>query len=326
VKTLQQWFLLFAGALAGVIGSFLLMKYETLISMHKGLSYATLLLLLLLILGVLPFQKIVDSFLLWRSKKKPYVIGILCDMGWDEKRPYSQFATGTKITIEEWKDQLKNDAKKNNVSIEIRSVTLKENLYRYTAVINPYGGVYPEVDLANATSLSKIFDYVSKGGVFVNVADVPGFWAYNVMLQRRSVASPPIRTVKEDASGAISVNSFSIVAFAPFVQKLWLNVNPHEKNESIRWKDPVRYGTERFQQEVPNMMIHRLAVVERNVEPVLTLVNSNATDVEEMTPLFFAVYDKGKFLISLIFQDFDKNNNNQKIKEILSLVLIQAIK
>ena len=325
MKTIQQWSLLFAGALAGVIGSFLFAEHQKWLSEHSGLLYAFILLVALLILGALPFRRMRAKFLLWRSKKEPYTIGILNDMGWDEKRPYRQFATGTNITIEEWRDQLKKDAKKNKVKVKVSFVTVKGNLYRYSAILNPYGGVYPEEDLASAVVLSKIFDYVSKGGIFVNVADVPGFWAYSVKLERKSVAVPPIRTVKED-SGSISVSSISLVALAPFVQRLWLNVNPHEKEENILWKDPVRNGTERFQQEIRNLKIHRIAVVERNVEPVLILADTRGADGSELTPLFFAAYDNGKFLISLIFQDSEENPNNQKIKEILSLILVQAIK
>ena len=246
-------------------------------------------------------------------------------MGWDEKRPYRQFATGTNITIEDWRDQLTKDAEKNRVKVKVSFVSSKESFYRYSAILNPYGGVYPEEDLAGAVILSKVFDYVSKGGTFVNVADVPGYWAYSLKLERKSVAGPPIRTVKED-SGLLSISSIVPVAFAPFVQKLWLSVNPHEKEENILWKNPVRNGTERFQQDIRSLRIDRIAVVERNVEPVVVLADVKGTDGSELTPIFFAGYDNGNFLISLVYQDSEENPNNQKIKEILSLVLVQAMK
>ena len=325
MKTVQQWSLLFAGALAGVIGSFLFTQHERWLSVHNGLFYATILLIGLLIVGAFPFRRIGDGFLRWRSKKKPYAIGILSDIGWDEKRPYRQFATGTQVTIKEWREQLMEDAERNGVKIEISLVSSKDRFYRYSAILNPYGGVYPEEDLASATVLSKIFDYVGKGGTFVNVADVPGFYAYSPKLERKSVAGAPILTVRED-SGRLSVSSISPVALAPFVQKLWLNVNPHEKEERISWKSPVKNGTERFGQDIRTMRIERIAVVERNVEPVLTLADAKGAGESELTPLFFATYENGKFLISLVYQDSDANINNQKTKEILSVVLLQAIK
>jgi hypothetical protein len=209
--------------------------------------------------------------------------------------------------------------------VKVKFLNSKQNFYPYSAILNPYGGVYPEEDLAGTVVLSKVFDYVSKGGTFVNVADVPGYWAYSTKLERKSAAGPPIRHVKED-SGLVSISSIVPVAFAPFVQKLWLSVNPHEKEENIQWKDPVKNGTERFKQEISNLRIDRIAVVERNVEPVLVLANAKGADGSELTPLFFATYDNGKFLISLIYQDSKENPNNQKIREILSLILIQTMR
>jgi hypothetical protein len=222
-------------------------------------------------------------------------------------------------------EQLTKDAEKNGVKVKVDLVTSKDRFYRYSAILNPYGGVYPEEDLAGTIVLSNIFDYVGRGGTFVNVADVPGFWAYSPKLERKSVAGPPIRTVRED-SGVLSISSISLVALAPFVQKLWLNVNPREKEESISWNSPVKNGTERFQQDIRKLRIDRIAVVERNVEPVLTLADAKGEDGSELTPLFFATYENGKFLISLVYQDSEANVNNQKIKEILSVVLLRAMK
>jgi hypothetical protein len=73
------------------------------------------------------------------------------------------------------------------------------------------------------------------------------------------------------------------------------------------------------------LKIHRIAVAERNVDPVIVLANTKGTDGSELTPLFFATYDNGRFLISLLFQNAMENQNNQKMKEILSLVLVKAL-
>ena len=46
-------------------------------------------------------------------------------------------------------------------------------------VLNPFGEVYPEEDLSLHTTLTEIRDYVSGGGVYVNVAGYPFWWQYN---------------------------------------------------------------------------------------------------------------------------------------------------
>ena len=325
MKTLQQWSLLFAGALASVIGGYVLTQYEEWLSQHSGLYYALIFVCVLLVLSVFPFQKIVNGVLLLRRKTSPHKIGILNDMGWDEKRPTEQFATGTNITIDNWKMQIEADAKRNGMKACVEAINANKNFYSFSAILNPYGGVYPEEDLAGTAILRKIFDYVSKGGIFVNTADVPGFWAYNSKLERKSVAVPAIHHVKE-GSGGLSINSFTLVGFSPFVQKLGLNVNPWEKQEKVKWQDVVKHGTERFQEEIDTMRIDRIAGVERNVEPILTLLTGEKSQGDKLTPLFLETYDSGIFLISLIYQNSKDNPNNTKIKDILSIVLIQAIK
>lgn len=52
-----------------------------------------------------------------------------------------------------------------------------DNFDKYTAILNPYGGVYPERDLSNYETLNKILNYVREGGFFINVADIPGYFA-----------------------------------------------------------------------------------------------------------------------------------------------------
>jgi hypothetical protein len=33
--------------------------------------------------------------------------------------------------------------------------------------------------------LDEIFNYVKEGGIFLNISDIPGYWAYNKLLERR---------------------------------------------------------------------------------------------------------------------------------------------
>jgi hypothetical protein len=63
-------------------------------------------------------------------------------------------------------------------TIELGSV-LDVITTRPDIVLNPFGEVYPEEDLSLHTTLTKIRDYVSCGGVYVNVAGYPFWWQYN---------------------------------------------------------------------------------------------------------------------------------------------------
>lgn len=61
----------------------------------------------------------------------------------------------------------------------------------YPIILNPYGGVYPEENVSNLTSLENIFNYVKSGGVYINIADIPFYYAYDNSL-KRSVDTTPL--------------------------------------------------------------------------------------------------------------------------------------
>jgi hypothetical protein len=61
---------------------------------------------------------------------------------------------------------------------------------RYPIIINPYGGVYPERDISTLQSLEDIIFFVKNGGIYLNIADIPFFYAYDKNLNRRLDTTP----------------------------------------------------------------------------------------------------------------------------------------
>ena len=57
-------------------------------------------------------------------------------------------------------------------------------------MINPYGGVYPEEDLSTLVSLDRVFDFVRTGGIYINIADIPFYYAFDKKLNRRIDTTP----------------------------------------------------------------------------------------------------------------------------------------
>jgi len=102
-------------------------------------------------------------------------IGILSDITWEKK--YKLYATYTDLSPEDWQEKILHEARESGVKVKVCPITTKKNLHGYMLVLNPYGGAYPERNLQTFATLDKIFEYVAKGGLFVNVADVPGFYA-----------------------------------------------------------------------------------------------------------------------------------------------------
>lgn len=81
-------------------------------------------------------------------------------------------------------------------------------------VINPFGEAYPEEDLSLHTTFTYIRDYVSGGGVYVNVAGYPFFWAYN-----------PITRHKAEA-GRWEQQSPNLMVLKPLLQDTLLAISP----------------------------------------------------------------------------------------------------
>lgn len=61
----------------------------------------------------------------------------------------------------------------------------------YPMIINPYGGSYLETDLEDLPEFNRIKRYVRKGGIFINIADIPFYYAYSKDLGRMVDTTPP---------------------------------------------------------------------------------------------------------------------------------------
>ena len=59
----------------------------------------------------------------------------------------------------------------------------KENVFKkFPIVLNPFGGVYPEKDLSCLISLDIIFDFVSNGGIYINIDFILFYYAFDKIL------------------------------------------------------------------------------------------------------------------------------------------------
>lgn len=96
-------------------------------------------------------------------------------------------------------------AKELGIKARIRYINAETQFDSVVAVLNPYGEVYPEVDVKENISIQKIFSYVKNGGLFINVADVPLYYAYNSMLRRFVDTTEPVVTSAQEQHGAFEV-------------------------------------------------------------------------------------------------------------------------
>jgi len=245
-------------------------------------------------------------------------IGILNDVEWDQN--YKQISSYTDISPEEWKETIERWAKSNKVRIKVKLIKVLKRFKSYFAILNPYGGVYPENDLKNFETLNRIFTYVNEGGLFVNVADIPGYWAYNPKLRRRLTATPPIYGVQRLPDGRMSINALISFVLAPFMKELGLNVINTEGFRFDSWDFESEF--KEFKEGIDRLIVYRAVVVEKNVEAIIKPQMHDG--IGRITPFFFVKYGEGRCLILLL--DMEKSlPENMKMKEILVKILIEFL-
>ena len=96
----------------------------------------------------------------------------------------------TRFGPEEWKRRIDN--KFHTAFIENPSDIGRE----YTAIINPYGEVYPEESIINLTTFHKILQFVADGGTFVCAGGYAFFYAFHIETNRINPLTEPTKGYK----------------------------------------------------------------------------------------------------------------------------------
>ena len=229
----------------------------------------------------------------WR---KP-VIGILNDIGWDTAN--KETCTYTDIPPTEWKRVF--DSAPN---LTAKIVSTRDSFDRFVAILNPYGGVYPETNLRDLSVLKKILGFVGEGGTFINVADIPSYFAYDQKLDRRLDTTSPIFVVQNN-----QIQPLRLFEMTPLMKELGLRVLNTQLQQDFS----------QFSNAKATIVSERVAVVEPNMKSFIPM-NSTAN---LQTSAFFGVkYGEGDFIFSLLF--ITRSLHNQNAKNIIKEALVKV--
>lgn len=137
---------------------------------------------LLLLYGHQYFDPWIHRKLLELREINPRV-GIISDLG---QSMSGETASWTETSPTEWRENILKRTSTSEDSVLIKEINVgNEVLHSNSVILNPYGGVYPETDIRGNNTLESIFEYVEEGGVFINIADFPFYWAYSIQQNRR---------------------------------------------------------------------------------------------------------------------------------------------
>jgi hypothetical protein len=216
---------------------------------------------LLIGIGFLDFLVFIYIYIQRRFNSWKRNVGIYAPYDIDD-----QTASWVSLSVRQISDLLKRS------SMSYRIIQSDNELSRYPIILNPYGGAYPENNISSLESLESIFDYVREGGIYINIADVPFYYAFDKNLGRRIGITPNIHPL----TTAISFLSVKIS------EKLKVRVYPVDRNN--KWKIDTGPDKDRV------FSIH---------EGYINLFNQTISiDHTECSPQICLPYGKGWFIFS----------------------------
>lgn len=91
------------------------------------------------------------------------------------KYPFSEFK------IEDWEKRFSQAVEVEKRKFAVERIPLSRVGSEYAVIVNPFGEAYPEKDVKSRFAFNHLKNYVEDGGVLVNVAGFPFFWAWDVL-------------------------------------------------------------------------------------------------------------------------------------------------
>ena len=315
---------------------------------------------MLLLHGVGALQAGFCRALRWYRIRKPS-IAILADLPWSAEKGTFAWAW-SKMTPNEWYFRLRKKLEERGINAKIKLIKITKPwtrwfLDRHNVILNPYGSVYPEVNIKELTVWRSILHYVLNGGIVVNVADIPFYWAYD---PKREIRYELVRyfhqyvptTYKLEREKAVlmkgKIISFGPYPETPFLQQLRINIINTEfyrEGQIIPYFHKLKFKLLNHE-ELDNVAINRAIVigeirrVKRNDGRIETRREIHVKHVESLvediqspdgnfiiTPLCRIYFGKGEFITSLLYLEYDKQPEDvkERIIELLCNLMIATL-
>jgi len=95
------------------------------------------------------------------------------------EKPCSKYPF-TEFKIEDWEKRFSQISDAGKSKYEIEKIPLSKVGNEFAVIINPFGEAYPERDVKKRIAFNVLKNYIEDGGVLVNVAGFPFFYAWDV--------------------------------------------------------------------------------------------------------------------------------------------------
>jgi hypothetical protein len=194
----------------------------------------------------------------------------------------------TDSTPTEWLQEIQKAGLRRGLKLRVQLIPSSKAFDPFDAVVNPFGSTYPEANFQVFPVYQRLLKYIREGGLFVNVADVPTYFAFNPNLNRSIDRTPAIYSE--------SGQELRFFQRVPLMEELAVRVLNYAMPTPPAV--PVTAGQSYAScGPIPStVVITRAAIIEGNVQSVFTPIDLNG---DKITPLFFCQYGDGRALCSL---------------------------
>jgi len=260
-----------------------------------------------------------------RWRKDRLKVGILNDMNWEAGG--KGVAVGTDVSPEEWKIQIESIAQELSIGVNVEYIDNKRaDFDTFVAILNPYGEVYPELNVRTLSSLRRIISYDGGGGLFVNVAGIPSYYAYNSMLKRFVDTTQAVFASDVD-KGVLSLIVTRPFQLTPLMQEMGLQVVSFKSGFACNINEILgRSGMVGLHEG--QLTLRRAVLIESNMDSCIFRLEVNMGDKKQyVTPLFFASYGNGDLLISLVWinDEYHDDSNKRALKYAISKLMLTKL-
>jgi hypothetical protein len=240
----------------------------------------------------------------WRRPRIGILAGLTSTTG-DRIVPMS-----TEIPPAEWKEELRKAAARRGVAVRIKLTPALARFDSFDALVNPFGSTYPESSFQDFPIYRRLLDYIREGGLFVNVADIPTYFAFNAHLRRSIDRTPAVYSGEGQP-----VRFFERV---PLMEELAIRVRNYESLGPPTVSPVLQAAFASCGPVPPSLVITRAAIVEGNVKPIIAALRLNQ---DNATPLFLCPYGDGRVLCSLSFLSNDYSANKAVVPFLADLTI-----
>ena len=152
---------------------------------------------------LMQYPDIVRRFSLRSAPPHGLSIAVLDGYAVDRVNEKPCVPTFSHVLSKDWSSLLQN------ASSSVSFISSSEIDSSYDAILNPFGETYPEENYASHTTYLRILNYITNGGLFVNVAGFPFFYYWNHDVGRSETVIRPSYVINPATGQIIGFYSFN---------------------------------------------------------------------------------------------------------------------